>query len=334
MRFGGRTTPNLSKRYYFETYAAYGFKDEKWKGFLSATYSLNDKSIYKFPQDYLRASVQYDTYIPGENLQFVEEDNFLLSFKRGNNDKYLYDLNYRFDYVHEYENHFSYAFDFQRQNLSPAGSLYFINSNNPQQNIHNLYTSDLTTTLRYAPKEQFYQGKIYRIPVPNPYPVFTLDYDAGFKKVFSAPYSYQKLHARIDKRFYLSQLGWSDVTVEAGHTFGQVPYPLLNIFRANQTYAYDIYSYNLMNFLEFVADRYESIDIDQHFNGFFFNKIPLLKKLKWRETASLKAIYGGLSSENNPSLHPSLYPVPCNWYRAAYYLCIGEYALCGRQCRY
>ena len=98
--------------------------------------------------------------------------------------------------------------------------------------------------------------------------------------------------------------------LKTGHLFGQVPYPLLTIFRANQTYAYDLYSYNLMNFLEFVADHYESIDIDQHFSGFFFNKIPLFKKLKWREVASFKAIYGGLSSQNDPALHPSLYQFP------------------------
>lgn len=312
LRLGGRTTPQLSKRYYFETYAAYGFKDEKWKGFLSATYSLNDKSIYKFPQNYIRASAQYDTHIPGEDIQFVEEDNFLLSFKRGENDKYLYDLNYRLNYVHEFENHFSYTVGFNRQTQTPTGSLYFINqdANGQPHYLNNLITSDLTATFRYAPHEQFYQGKIYRVPVPSKYPVFTLDYDEGLKNVFQGQYSFQKLHARIDKRFYLSQLGWADVTAEGGHLFGQVPYPLLNIFRANQTYAYDIYSYNLMNFLEFVADHYESINIDQHFNGFFFNKIPLLKKLKLRETASFKAIFGGLSGINNPALHPSLYQFP------------------------
>jgi len=312
LRFGGRTTPNLSKRYYFETYAAYGFNDEKWKGFLSATYSLNNKSIYKFPQNYIRASVQYDTYIPGENLQFVEEDNVLLSFKRGDNTKYLYDLSYRLDYVHEFENHFSYAFGFNRQNQSPAGSLYFIeqNGSGQQENIHNLYTSDITATIRYAPNEQFYQGKIYRIQVPSKNPVFTFNYDEGLKNVFDGQYSYQKLSGQIDKRFYLSQLGWLDATGVAAHLFGQVPYPLLDIFHANQTYSYQIYSYNLMNFLEFVADHYESISLDQHFNGFFLNKIPLLQKLHWRETASFKSIWGGLSNQNNPSLHPNLYQFP------------------------
>jgi hypothetical protein len=312
VRIGGRTTPQLSKRYYFETYGAYGFKDERFKYFLSATYSINDKSIYKFPQNYIRASVQNDTHIPGENLQFVEEDNFLLSFKRGNNDKYLYDDSYRVDYVHEFENHFSYNFGINRLAQSPAGSLYFIDLANSvaNQSITNLTTTEFTAGIRYAPNEQFYQGKIYRIPIPGKYPVFTVDYTAGFKNVFGGEYNYQKLHARVDKRVYLSQLGYADVTVEGGKIFGQVPYPLLNIFRANQTYAYDIYSYNLMNFLEFVSDKYASIDIDQHFNGFFFNKIPLLKKLKWRETASLKAIFGGISDENNPSLHPSLYQYP------------------------
>jgi hypothetical protein len=307
LRLGGRTTPELSKRYYFESYLAYGFKDERVKGFLSATYSLNDKSIYKFPQSYIRASFQRDTKIPGANLQFVQEDNFLLSFKRGVNDKYLYNDNYRLDYVQEYANHFSYHFGFNKWTQSPAGSLYF---NDQFGKVNDLTTSEISVGLRYAPNEKFYQGKIYRVPIPSKYPVLSLDYTQGVKDLFGGTYGYGNLHGRIDKRVYLSQFGFSDVTVEGGKIFGQVPYPLLTIFRANQTYAYDIYSYNLMNFLEFVGDHYASVNIDQHFEGFFFNKVPLLKKLKWREVLTFKAIYGGVSDENNPTLHPSLFQYP------------------------
>ncbi len=65
-----------------------------------------------------------------------------------------------------------------------------------------------------------------------------------------------------------------------------------------------------MNFLEFVSDKYASVSIDQHFGGFFFNKVPLLKKLKWRETASFKALYGGLSEKNDPALSSSVYQFP------------------------
>jgi len=312
LRLGGRTTPELSKRYYFETYAAYGFKDEKWKYFLSATYSINNKSIYRFPQNYLRLSYQRDTKIPGANLQFVQEDNFLLSFKRGDNDKYLYNDFYKINYKHEYLNHFSYELELSNWTQSPAGSLYFISSplSTIPNVVHNLTTTEASLQLRYAPNEQFYQGKIYRIPIPNKYPVFTFTYTRGLKGVINGSYNYDKLDFRLDKHMYLSQLGYADITLEGIKIFGQVPYPLLSIHNANQTYAYDLYSYNLMNFLEFVSDRSASLMIDQHFMGFFFNKIPLLKKLKWRETASFKVLYGDVSPENNPSIHPSLYQFP------------------------
>ncbi|MCD8739532.1 DUF5686 and carboxypeptidase regulatory-like domain-containing protein [Mucilaginibacter roseus] len=311
LRFGGRTTYDFSKRIFFETYAAYGFKDERWKYFLSSTYSLNAKSIYKFPQHYVRASFQRDTKIPGLNLDFVREDNFLLSFKRGNNDKYLYNDFYRFDYVREFENHFSYKFNFTKWTQEPAGSLYFnrlVNSSLISDRY--LTTSELNLNLRYAPYEQFYQGKMFRTPILSKYPIFNLYYTKGIKDLFGGQYGYDKLLGRIDKHFYLSVFGYADVSLEAGHIFGKVPYPLLNIHRANQTYAYDVDSYNLMNFLEFVSDDYQAISIDQHFYGFFFNKIPLLKKLKWREVVSFKALYGGLRSENDPSLHPDLYQFP------------------------
>lgn len=304
-RLGGRTTPKLSKRYYFETYAAYGFDDQKWKYFLSGTYSLNNKSIYAFPQNYLRASFQRDTKIPGQELQFVQEDNFLLSFKRGENDMLLYNDFYRFDYVHEYENHFSYSIGLRKWSQTPGGSLYF---NNSAQNLfsrtNQINTSEVSVNLRYAPHEKFYQGKVYRTPLVDKYPVFNLRYTAGLKGVLGGDYNYHNFMGSVDKRFYLSQLGYTDVTVEGGYNVGKLPFPLLSIHRANQTYAYQLQSYNLMNFMEFVSDHYASINIDQNFNGFFFNKIPLLQKLKLREVMSFKALYGGLRNENNPAKNP------------------------------
>ncbi|GAA4333319.1 DUF5686 and carboxypeptidase-like regulatory domain-containing protein [Mucilaginibacter gynuensis] len=311
LRLGGRTTPELSTRVYFETYAAYGFKDERWKYFLSGTFSLNNKSIYKFPQHFIRASFQRDTKIPGLVLDFVREDNFLLSFKRGNNDKYLYNDYYKLDYVHEFKNRFSVNLGFTKWTQEPAGSLYFNNFiNNTLTTDKDLTTTELSATLRYAPHELYYQGKMFRRTVPTKYPIFYFNYTRGVKDLFNGEYNYNRIFGRIDKHFYLSVFGYADVSVEAGRIFGQVPYPLLNIHRANQSYAYDIESYNLMNFLEFVSDHYQAINIDQHFYGFFFNKIPLLKKLKWREVVSFKALYGGIRSENDPSLHPNLYQFP------------------------
>ncbi len=311
LRLGGRTTPKLSKRLYFEGYGAYGFKDERWKYFISSTYSLNNKSIYTFPLNYIRASYQHDTKIPGQELQFVSEDNFLLSFKRGNNDKWLYNSNFKLEYVHEFPSKLSYALGFKNWKQEPAGSIIYTKvENGANVNVNKLITSEFSAELRWAPNEQFYQGKVFRIPIINKYPIFTLRFIAGVKGLMNSQYNYQNVNFRFEKRAYLSQLGYTDVVSEAGYIFGKLPYPLMTIHRANQTYAYQLNSYNLMNFQEFVSDHYVSLSLDHHFNGLFFNRIPLLKKLKLREVVSLKTLWGGVRDENNPSLDPSLIGYP------------------------
>jgi uncharacterized protein DUF5686/carboxypeptidase-like protein len=307
LRFGGRTTPKFSNRLYFESYAAYGFKDEKWKYFFSSTYSLNNKSVYGFPLNYIRASYQHETKIPGQELQFVQEDNLLLSFKRGNNNQWLYNDYFKLNYVYEFGNHFSYDFGVKYWKQQPAGDITYAKTiNNINDTIPSITTGEASVQLRWAPNEQFYQGKLYRIPIINKYPIFTLRYIAGIKGLFGGEYNYQNLTLNINKRFYLSQLGYTDVTVEGGYLFGKVPWPLADLPHANQTYAYQLNSYNLMNFLEFVSDHYVSIDVDHYFNGFFFNKIPLMKKLKWREVIEGKLLFGGLRDENNPAKTPGL----------------------------
>ncbi len=315
VRLGGRTTTDFSTRYYLETYGAYGFKDQKLKYLLSAAYSFNNKSIYKFPNDYIKATIQRDTRIPGEELAFTQPDAFALSFTRGVNDKYLYNDYYKLDYVNEFENHFSYSLGFKSWKQTPAGSLTFINQlNNIPNVVPEITTTELSLNLRYAPHEQLVQGKLYRIIIPSKYPIISLDYHQGVRDLFGGGYNYENLRLKVDKRFYLSQLGYADVTVEGGYLFGQVPYPLLTIHNANQTYTFDFDSYNLMNFLEFVSDHYASVKVDYCLNGFILNKIPLFKKLKLREYISFKALYGGVRDENNPALHPSLlqYPVDQN----------------------
>ncbi|GAB3902282.1 DUF5686 and carboxypeptidase-like regulatory domain-containing protein [Larkinella knui] len=313
LRFGGRTTTEFSKRMYFETYAAYGFKDEKWKYFLSGTYSLNNKSVYSFPLKYVRASFQRDTKIPGQDLQFVQEDNFLLSFKRGQNNRWLYNDIYRIEYISEFENHFSYKLGFTQWNQRPAGILQYIpvaQEGNLPTNT-DLNNTELNIELRYAPNEQFYQGKLYRTPLFNKYPIFTVRYGAGLKGFLGGENQYHNFNANIFKRAYLSQFGYMDLTAEGGYVIGKnIPFPLLTIHRANQTYAYQLNSYNLMNFLEFVSDHYASINVQYYMNGFLFNKIPLLKKLKLREVFSFKALAGGLRDENNPDKRASVYRFP------------------------
>jgi hypothetical protein len=311
LRFGGRTTPKFSKRLYFETYAAYGFKDERVKYFLSGAYSFNKKSIYTFPYNFLRVSFQHDTKIPGQELQFVQEDNFLLSFKRGDNNKWLYNDIFIAEYVREFGKNISYTFGFKNWRQQAAGNIVYQKFNGTDiSTIQDITTTELSAEVRWAPREQFYQGKTYRIPIYNKYPIFRLRYISGIKGLAKGDYNYQQVTGNIFKRFYFSQFGYADVVTEGGYTFGQLPYPLLTIHRANQTYAYQLNSFNMMNFMEFVSDHYVSVSTDYYFNGFIFNKLPLIKKLKLREVAGFKMVYGGIRRENDPAYNKEAFVFP------------------------
>lgn len=304
LRLGGRTTTAFSTRYFLEGYVGYGFKDEGWKGLASVAYSLNNKSIYTYPQSFLRASVQRDTYAPGKELRGNAEDDFISSFRRGVNNRFLYNDFYRFEYVQEFESRFSFNLGFRRWTQRPAMALDYFDGNATHTDA--ITTSEFNLSMRYAPHEKFYQGKRSRVAVNNRYPIFNLRYAAGFKGLLGGEYNYHNLYGSVFKRFYLSQLGITDLKLEGGYIFNKLPYPLLAIHKANQSYAYQINAYNMMNFLEFVSDHYASINIDHGFGGFFLNKIPLIKRLQLREHASLKAVYGGMRNENNPDHDPNL----------------------------
>ncbi|WP_316780533.1 DUF5686 and carboxypeptidase-like regulatory domain-containing protein [Pedobacter antarcticus] len=314
LRFGGRTTTDFSTRFYFDTYAAYGFKDEKWKYFFSGAYSFNNKSIYKFPQSFVRASFRRDMSIPGEEaVNGIAEDNLASSFRRGVNDKFLYNDFYKVEYQQEYLNHFSFNVGFRKWTQSPAGNLLFARQTDlGTQNLAQLTSTEFNLRLRYAPFEKFYQGKVFRERIIEKYPVFELDYAAGVKGLFGGENAYHNLTASIDKRFYLGQFGRSDVRLEGNYLFGQVPFPLLRIHKANQSYSYQVYAYNLMNFLEFVSDHYVSLNVDHNFNGLILNRIPLLRSLKLREYVTFKGLYGGLRNENDPLMNSSLLQFPVN----------------------
>ena len=311
-KIAGRTTPSFSKHFYLEGYGGYGFKDKQYKYLFAAAYSFNGKSIYTYPLNYLKFTRQYETSTPGQELVFASEDNFILSFKRGSTNNWLYNDSYKLEYIREFGKNFTYKFRYKYLDQIAAASLVF-EKNVPGGGtaiIPDIITSELTAELRWAPHEQFYQGINIRVPIKNKFPIFTLRIQDGIKGLFKGQYNYQQLTLAIAKRCYLSQLGYADVSLEGGHIFGQVPYPLLDIHRANQSYAYQLNAYNLMNFMEFVSDNYLAINSDFYFNGFFLNKLPLIKKLKLREVGGFKILYGGIRDENNPAKTPGLFNFP------------------------
>jgi len=307
LRLGARTNTKLSTRYYGESYVAYGTKDHRWKYFGSASYALNNKSIYTFPLHYVQASYLHDTRNLGQENVFANGNNFFSSFSRGDNSKWLYNDILRLTYIQEFANHLSYTLGAKYWQQRPTGSLNYRYEPLPDQfdTVQKITTSELSATLRWAPHEQFFQNKVGRSDITNKYPIMTFQYAKGIRGLAGGQYNYDAFHLNVYKRWYLAPFGFSDITLDAGWLAGNLPFPLLVIHPANQSYFYTQNSYNLMNIGEFVSDHYAGINIDHFFNGFFFNKIPGLKKLRLREVIAAKVLYGGLRDENNPALNPN-----------------------------
>ena len=100
--------------------------------------------------------------------------------------------------------------------------------------------------------------------------------------------------------------GKIDINLHTGAQWNKVPYPLLIMPAANLSYIVEEGTFTLLNNMEFLNDRYASIDVSWDLNGKIFNRIPLLKKLKWREYIGIKGLWGKLTDKNNPSLLQNL----------------------------
>ncbi len=308
LRLGGRTSDKFSKKFRLSGYGVYGFKDKQFKYSAMATWSLNNKALKDNPKHTLSLQYQYETNFPGMEVQFINEDNFLLSFKRGVADKILYNRMLKIEHYRDWKNGLSTTLILRNIQQKPGGTLYF--NYEDGDSVESITSSEITARIRFAPNEKFYQGIDYRVPIFTNNPIFQFTFTQGIKGVFGSDYTYSKLKFNAFKRFYEGPLGFTNTEIEVGKIFGKVPFPLLDLPRANQTYSYQLRSYNMMNFLEFASDKYVSLLIEHHFNGFILNKIPLLKKLKWRSIISFKGLYGGISDKNNPEVTPGLMKFP------------------------
>jgi Family of unknown function (DUF5686) len=310
-RLGGRTNIKFSEHLMLEGYGAYGLKDQKFKGYGGLRYNFGTGRLMRFPYNQLKLWYQDEIKIPGQDLQFVSEDNILLSIKRGVNNKMIYTATAGAEYYKEYQGGFSFNVSAKNTHQRPAGALLFdYDYQGERKYKKELVNSEFGMMLRYAPNEQFYEGATYRSPILNKYPILELRYTSGVKGLMNSEYDFQRIQFKGEKVFYLAPFGYSDLIVEAGRTFGQVPYPLMTAHKANQTYAYQMESYNLMNFLEFVSDKYVSVNYYHNFQGVFFGRIPLLKKLKWREVFTFKSLWGGIDAKNMPNNENSLLRFP------------------------
>ena len=120
------------------------------------------------------------------------------------------------------------------------------------------------------------------------------------KDLLGSSYDYHRTDIGIQKRFWFSAFGYIDLITKAGKVWNKVPYPLLILPNANLSYTIQPESYTNMNAMEFISDEYASWDLTYYMNGNLLNRLPLVKKLKWREVFCFRGLWGHLTDKNNP----------------------------------
>ncbi|WP_106828234.1 DUF5686 and carboxypeptidase-like regulatory domain-containing protein [Parabacteroides pacaensis] len=307
-RVGGSTMAALSRNFFANGYLAYGTKDEKFKYDLNLEYSFDKKKEHpnEFPIHSVRLYYSYDVNQLGQHYLYTSKDNVFLALKRAKDDKITYLRQTGINYMREFYSGFSYDIGIKYSTEYATKFIPFdkIQADGSTLPIKDYSMSTAIVKLRYAPNEKFYQTRDYRVPITLDAPVFTLSHEVGVKSVLGSAYNYNRTDVGIMKRFWFSAFGYTDIILLGGKVWNKVPFPLLIIPNANLSYTIQPESYSLLNAMEFINDQYASWDVTYFVNGALLNRIPFIKKLKWREVFFTRGFWGDLSKKNNPEYGP------------------------------
>jgi hypothetical protein len=304
LRFGGRSSNGFSTRLALDAYVAYGFQDEKFKygGGLFYFFSKN-------PRQFVDIDYKYDVEQLGQSSNAFTEDNIFTSFFRRNPlSKLTLVEQYKLALEREWIAGVTTRLSFVHRSMFPIGEIKFdyYRPDGIISSLDHIITSEINFQTRIAYGERFIEGEFERTSLGTRSPIFKINYSYGIKNFWQSEYEFHKASVDVEQWFNFASIGWTKYLISIGKIWGTLPFPLLELHRGNETYAYDLYAFNLMNYYEFISDEYMSLNLTHHFDGYFFNKVPLFRKLKWREVVSGKTVWGRTSEDNlNASIFPS-----------------------------
>lgn len=307
MRFrgGGATGIPFNEHLFLDGYVAYGLKDEKVKYDALVEYSFNDRKEYReeFPKHSIRLEYMYDINKLGQEYMYTSKDNMMLMIKRKKDTHVSYLRQGELSYYREHYNGVSYGAAIKniREYSTRYAEFNRINRDGTVTPRDHYDMTMLEFKFRYAKNEKFYQTRNNRIPITFDAFIFNISHTMAKKGVLGSSYNYQRTDMGIQKRLWFSAFGYVDVILKTGKVWTKAPYPLLILPNANLTYTIQPESYTNMNALEFINDEYLSWDITYYMNGNLLNRLPFIKKLKWREVFCFRGLWGSLSSKNDPN---------------------------------
>ena len=294
-----RTSNDFSKRFEIGGRLAYGFGDERFKynirlrynitpqkrGMLNAYYNYDIEQIGQSPTA-ASMGTSFATFLstaPFDKLTFVQKAGLSLE-KDIRKDLIIFGA-------------------LEWKNYTPLGLATYQQWNGLDTlNINQITATEFTTRIRWTKDEEFLSGSFDRTALRSPYPILSFQGIFGFKDVFGSDYNYQKLEFQFEHNTQLGVLGRMRYGFTLGYINGVAAYPLLKVHEGNQSLWLLTSTANMVNFLEFISDRYVIGFAENRWEGLFFDRIPLIKASKIRLITTERIMLGSLSEQQNQAL--------------------------------
>lgn len=298
------TNKGFSKHWNFYGYGAYGFRDQKTKGELGAMYQFKQS-----PLSYLKAEYHSDLEFGQEYFDQINNDNLFGTILRRPNIPFKF-LNFtqkKLEFFHENNKGFQVTWGLAEKQYDPLLNLPII-QNKQIGGGDWMHSVEATVGLRFAYQERYLESNFSRFGFGSLYPVVEVKYTKALEGALGAPNDYQKLNFSVNDYLPITPFGNIYYSVFAGKTWGKTSYPFLDIMPGNEMSYYNKYAFNLMQRYEFISDEFVGLNIEHKIGKGILKFIPLVKKTKWRQFWSAKAVVGGLSESNQQlnfiGIHP------------------------------
>jgi hypothetical protein len=313
LRVGIKTNMDFSKHWVLRPYIAYGVNNEKLKYGMGVDYVFSRRKwcigSFQFKDDYDILGVS--NINPYNTLQVNSTTSSVMSVASFGSPQSRINrtVEYQFNFIRQVSRDWTYRVGLQHTYFNPEGKFafaYIVDRDKPTTagNVKNDFTYNaITGEVRYAFKEHMVVRGSDRVRMTMPKaPAFTFTYTRGFEGVLGGDFDYQKMQLNINQYITTGVFGNAIFNINLGKVYGRLPYPMLDVPMGNPSFFYSDRNYSLMNQYEFVADEYSQVSYVQHFEGFFTNRVPLLKKWHLRNFAFVKGAYGHLKDENKEIL--------------------------------
>ena len=302
LRLAGRTMAALNPHFFWDGYAAYGTKSNDWYTGNIFTYSLNKKknSPFEFPMRNLTFEVARDVTSPSDENLLHNKDNFFMTFRAATQDEMFLYHRQKLAFTYETDWGFRFNTSLRFQSNRTVGNLHYYHLDGTE--VKKIRMTDLNVGINYNPGVTYVNTKQQRLPINLDSPEIGLSHTMGFRGFMGGQYHSNITKLSIYKRQWLGSWGYLDFHAIGQAQWNKVPFPMLILPPINLSYFEQEETISLMKDWEFLNDRQVFWALSWDMNGKLLNRIPLIKKLKWREWFAIKGVWGHLTDKNNPYL--------------------------------